>query len=58
MTSVVSHWLRITLETLGCMSSVFVVVVVVVVVCFVLSKVNKGTRSFISKPCFHASFVT
>ena len=54
MTSVVSHWLRITLETLGCMSSVFVVVVV----CFVLSKVNKGTRSFISKPCFHASFVT
>ena len=23
MTSVVSHWLRITLETLGCMSSVF-----------------------------------
>ena len=57
MTSVVSHWLRITLETLGCMSSVFFVVVVVVV-CFVLSKVNKGTRSFISKPCFHASFVT
>ena len=57
MTSVVSHWLRITLETLGCMSSVFVVVVVVVV-CFVLSKVNKGTRSFISKPCFHANFVT
>ena len=56
MTSVVSHWLRITLETLGCMSSVFVVVVVVV--CFVLCKVNKGTRSFISKPCFHASFVT
>ena len=30
MTSVVSHWLRITLGTLSCMSPVFVVVVVVV----------------------------